>query len=266
MARTSHSSWRGLDPAHPRLTCCRVVKTWMAATSAAMTFKRTPGLSHRHARACRGHPRLYDPATSKDVDGRNKSGHDVETRTGLSHRHARLNAAHPRLYDLATSKDVDGRNKSGHDKLRSPAMTLKRTASHPSCPALCRASTSLRPCNKQDVDGRNKSGHDKLRSPAMTLKRIASHSSCPAMTRQANSPLNMTGSSLSPGRAEDSSLHDQLLNFTPVIASRLPCQIFSLSAFGMSMPSMMRSVSRVYIVPFSGSNGQSEANTILSRS
>src|SRR5262245_19359923 len=37
---------------------------------------------------------------------------------------------------------------------------------------------------------------------------------------------------------------NQLLNFTPVIASRLPCQIFSLSAFGMSMPSMMRSVSR----------------------
>ena len=59
---------------------------------------------------------------------------------------------------------------------------------------------------------------------------------------------------------------NQLLNFTPVIASRLPCQIFSLSAFGMSMPSMMRSVSRVYIVPFSGSNGQSEAKTILSRS
>ena len=59
---------------------------------------------------------------------------------------------------------------------------------------------------------------------------------------------------------------DQLLNFTPVIASRLPCQIFSLSAFGISMPSMMRSVSRVYMVPFSGSNGQSEANTILSGS
>ena len=27
----------------------------------------------------------------------------------------------------------------------------------------------------------------------------------------------------------------QALNFTPVIVSRLPCQIFSLSAFGMSM-------------------------------
>jgi hypothetical protein len=64
----------------------------------------------------------------------------------------------------------------------------------------------------------------------------------------------------------DDNLLPQLLNFTPVIASRLPCQIFSLSAFGMSMPSMMRKVSRVYIVPFSGSNGQSEANTILSRS
>jgi hypothetical protein len=36
----------------------------------------------------------------------------------------------------------------------------KRIASPSSCPALCRASTSLRYCNKQDVDGRNKSGHD----------------------------------------------------------------------------------------------------------
>src|SRR3974390_1872431 len=59
---------------------------------------------------------------------------------------------------------------------------------------------------------------------------------------------------------------DQAESFTWVIRSRLPCQIPSLSAFGMSMPSRMRSVSRVYIVPFSGSNGQSEANTILSRS
>jgi hypothetical protein len=67
-------------------------------------------------------------------------------------------------------------------------------------------------------------------------------------------------------KAGVSSPADQLLNVTPVMRSRLPCQTFSLSAFGMSMPSMMRSVSRVYIVPFSGSNGQSEANTILSRS
>src|SRR5262249_9349903 len=58
----------------------------------------------------------------------------------------------------------------------------------------------------------------------------------------------------------------QLLNFAPVIASRLLCQIFSLSAFDKSMPSRIRSVSRVYIVPFSGSNGQSDAKTILSRS
>jgi len=32
-------------------------------------------------------------------------------------------------------------------------------AQHPSCPALCRASTTL-PFNKQDVDGRDKPGHD----------------------------------------------------------------------------------------------------------
>jgi len=31
----------------------------------------------RHARACRGHPRLYFFARQKDVDGRDKPGHDV---------------------------------------------------------------------------------------------------------------------------------------------------------------------------------------------
>src|SRR5262249_17223044 len=30
----------------------------------------------RHARACRGHPRLYGPCTSVDVDRRDKPGHD----------------------------------------------------------------------------------------------------------------------------------------------------------------------------------------------
>jgi hypothetical protein len=30
----------------------------------------------RHARARRGHPRLYGVHQTKDVDGRNKSGHD----------------------------------------------------------------------------------------------------------------------------------------------------------------------------------------------
>src|SRR5712671_2008867 len=30
----------------------------------------------RHARACRGHPRLNGAATKKDVDGRDKPGHD----------------------------------------------------------------------------------------------------------------------------------------------------------------------------------------------
>jgi hypothetical protein len=39
-----------------------------------------------------------------------------------------------------------------------PAMTN----CHPSCPALCRASTSLRR-GKKDVDGRAKPGHDDIR-------------------------------------------------------------------------------------------------------
>jgi hypothetical protein len=36
-----------------------------------MSFNRY--LLNRHARACRGHPRLN---CAKDMDGRNKSGHD----------------------------------------------------------------------------------------------------------------------------------------------------------------------------------------------
>src|SRR5262245_6871202 len=36
-----------------------------------------PSVPHRHARACRGHPRLsYLIFRKRDVDGRNKSGHD----------------------------------------------------------------------------------------------------------------------------------------------------------------------------------------------
>jgi L-cysteine S-thiosulfotransferase len=38
--------------------------------------------------------------------------------------------------------------------------------SSPSCPALCRASTSLEPSRKQDVDGRDKPGHDDAGSRA----------------------------------------------------------------------------------------------------
>jgi hypothetical protein len=34
-----------------------------------------PGYA-RHVRARRGHPRLYGVHQTKDVDGRNKSGHD----------------------------------------------------------------------------------------------------------------------------------------------------------------------------------------------
>jgi hypothetical protein len=63
----------------------------------------------------------------KDVDGRNKSGHDIllvrlALRVGQEHvpiklhRHARAWRGHPRLSVLG--QDVDGRNKSGHDGLR----------------------------------------------------------------------------------------------------------------------------------------------------
>ena len=125
-------------------------------------------------------------------------------------------------------------------------------------------------------------------SPAMTVVECsASLSSCPGFCADEMHRLSSVMPGLVPGIHVFAALQqlktwmagtspamtrlldlvaDQLLNVTPVMASRLPCQIFSLSAFGMSMPSMMRKVSRVYIVPFSGSNGQSEANTILSRS
>ena len=36
----------------------------------------------RHARACRGHPRFLWTVKNRNVDGRNKSGHDVQQRTG----------------------------------------------------------------------------------------------------------------------------------------------------------------------------------------
>ncbi|HEY7664935.1 MAG TPA: hypothetical protein VH934_17600, partial [Xanthobacteraceae bacterium] len=35
-------------------------------------------LNSRHARPCAGHPRLSSPSKSKDVDGRDKPGHDIE--------------------------------------------------------------------------------------------------------------------------------------------------------------------------------------------
>ena len=36
---------------------------------------------HRHARACRGHPRLFLIPNKKGVDGRDKPGHDTERQT-----------------------------------------------------------------------------------------------------------------------------------------------------------------------------------------
>jgi hypothetical protein len=42
----------------------------------ARSFKWVARYDPRHARARRGHPRLYGVRRTKDVDGRNKSGHD----------------------------------------------------------------------------------------------------------------------------------------------------------------------------------------------
>ena len=55
-----------------------------------LPFQIGARLSQRHARACRGHPRLaFDLMTKKDVDGRNKSGHDdvdkLRPATGIDH-------------------------------------------------------------------------------------------------------------------------------------------------------------------------------------
>src|SRR6185312_13389123 len=96
------------------------------------------------------------------------------------HRHARLYAGHPRLLFrfLKQAKTwMDGTSPamtkgfmSGHDELKrtafSPVMPghdeWRLTVPPPSCPALCRASTSSLPIFEtgKDVDGRNKSGHD----------------------------------------------------------------------------------------------------------
>ena len=61
----------------------------MAGLVPAMTLKRCasrlscPRIAVQRtacfARLCRGHPRLCSLAREEDVDGRNKSGHDVET-------------------------------------------------------------------------------------------------------------------------------------------------------------------------------------------
>jgi hypothetical protein len=40
---------------------------------------------NRHARACRGHPRLQMPRQNKDVDGRDKPGHDEDVRSMSTH-------------------------------------------------------------------------------------------------------------------------------------------------------------------------------------
>jgi hypothetical protein len=49
----------------------------MAGTSPAMTnLEAVRFTSPRHARLYAGHPRLHDMAANKDVDGRDKPGHD----------------------------------------------------------------------------------------------------------------------------------------------------------------------------------------------
>jgi len=50
----------------------------------------------------------------------------------------------------------------------------------------------------------------------------------------------------------------------PVIFSKFPWKIFSCISFARLSESSIRSVSRIYPVPFSGSNGQSEANNTFS--
>jgi hypothetical protein len=44
---------------------------------------------YRHARACRGHPGHKAPAWSKDVDGRDKPGHDKGKLLGESNHNRR---------------------------------------------------------------------------------------------------------------------------------------------------------------------------------
>ena len=50
----------------------------------------------------------------------------------------------------------------------------------------------------------------------------------------------------------------------PINLIALPWKIMARSAAGMSISSMQRIVSRIYMGPFSGSNGASEANTTCS--
>ncbi len=237
-ARTLNRHAR-LHAGHPRPAVVQLGKTWMAGTSPAMTDE----VSAIAARICACGLSTSCPALCR-------------ASTSCSG---------------ATQQDVDGRNKSGHDGSRVSAIAARICACglSTSCPALCRASTSCSGATQQDVDGRNKSGHDVARhclSPRHARLYAAHPRLSSAAIQQDVDGRNKSGHDNVRGMPLVGEVPAHSLNFTPVIASRLPCQIFSLSAFGMSMPSRMRSVSRVYIVPFSGSNGQSEAKTILSRS
>jgi hypothetical protein len=63
---------------------------------------------------------------------------------------------------------------------------------HPSCPAVCRASTSLFDGEKEDVDGRDKPGHDASgRSPGEQGE--------PGFASQAETPSPGSRQSRSPG-------------------------------------------------------------------
>ena len=78
-------------------------KTWMAGTSPAMTDERLCA------------------AMSNDALPLSPSCPALMRCEPPLHRHARLYAGHPRLRSFANTKDVDGRNESGHDELKRTA-------------------------------------------------------------------------------------------------------------------------------------------------
>jgi hypothetical protein len=114
------------------------------------------------------------PAQIKDVDGRDKPGHDTGERRGRAHgpqpsrRHARPHGGHPRLpgnVSAGGGEDVDGRDKPGHDTGERRGRAHGTPTLTPSCPPSWRASTTspetpARTGGGEDVDGRDKPGHD----------------------------------------------------------------------------------------------------------
>src|SRR3954470_10116027 len=119
----------------------------------AVTMRRTPrrtAPSPSCAALCR--VSTSSLAAEKNVDGRDKPGHD-EPRPG-----------HPREAKLVASPGHDERLTTAVPCAlsRCPQLRKRRAAQSPSCPALCRASTSSLAAEK-NVDGRDKPGHDEPR-------------------------------------------------------------------------------------------------------